>query len=183
MRPWSDKTSGLHAASPPAWALGRGRGRGARRRRRQAQAPPGAGAARRRRRQAQAPPGAPMKHRCRCGDSNVSSVSLVTRREEGGPGRRLGPVGGLGHVGVRCGRGVAVARKRDLRRFGGPGRAGGRGGGGPGRGRVGAGGGLARWGGRLAEFGWGGLGLDYYGDDHGAAAVVVADPLADDAAG
>ncbi|HJY60777.1 MAG TPA: AraC family transcriptional regulator, partial [Streptosporangiaceae bacterium] len=27
------------------------------------------------------------------------------------------------------------------------------------------------------------LGLDYYGDDHGAAAVVVADPLADDAAG
>ena len=28
-----------------------------------------------------------------------------------------------------------------------------------------------------------GLGLYYYGDDHGAAAVVVADPLADDATG
>ena len=27
------------------------------------------------------------------------------------------------------------------------------------------------------------LGLYYYGDDHGAAAVVVADPFADDAAG
>src|SRR5437868_15317045 len=27
------------------------------------------------------------------------------------------------------------------------------------------------------------LGLYHYGDDHGAAAVVVADPLADDAAG
>ena len=36
------------------------------------------------------------------------------------------------------------------------------------------------------ERGWAvgrGLGLDYDGDDHGAAAVVVADPLADDAAG
>src|SRR5690348_15626145 len=28
-----------------------------------------------------------------------------------------------------------------------------------------------------------GLGLYYHGDDHGAAAVVVADPFADDAAG
>ena len=28
-----------------------------------------------------------------------------------------------------------------------------------------------------------GLGLYYYRDDHGAAAVVVADPLTDDAAG
>ncbi len=36
---------------------------------------------------------------------------------------------------------------------------------------------------RYAGRGRGGLGLDYHGDDHGAAAVVVADPLADDAAG
>jgi hypothetical protein len=44
----------------------------------------------------------------------------------------------------------------------------GRGGSGAGRGRSGAG---------------RGLGLYYYGDDHGAAAVVVADPLAYYAAG
>jgi hypothetical protein len=43
---------------------------------------------------------------------------------------------------------------------------------------VGAVGGMGPW------VAWAlGLGLYYYGDDHGAAAVVVADPFADDAAG
>jgi hypothetical protein len=54
---------------------------------------------------------------------------------------------------------------------------------GRGAGLVGAGLAVRAWwcGDWLAS--WLGLGLDYYGDDHGAAAVVVADPLADDAAG
>ena len=49
--------------------------------------------------------------------------------------------------------------------------------------------GLAMRSGALGDVGAGGmwvlvgLGLYYYGDDHGAAAVVVTDPLADDAAG
>ena len=96
------------------------------------------------RRQPEAPPGAPMKHRCRCGDSNVSSVSLVTRREECGPGRRLGPVGGLGHVGCEvrlwCGRGLAAARRAAAARGG----AG-----------VGVGVGVGARGGRLAGVGGG----------------------------
>jgi hypothetical protein len=106
-------------------------------------APAGAaGAAGARAGRTEAPPGAPMEHRCRYSDSDVPSVSLVTRREECGPGRRLGPVGELGHMGYGCGCGFGEASE-----------------------------------------GWWALGLDYYGDDHGAAAVVVADPLADDAAG
>ena len=69
----------------------------------------------------------------------------------------MGLWAGWGTWGVRCGRGAAVARKRDL-------------------GRRGA----LEW---VVGGAGGVLGLDYYGDDHGAAAVVVADPLADDAAG
>jgi hypothetical protein len=37
--------------------------------------------------------------------------------------------------------------------------------------------------GRAVETTLMGSGFYYYGDDHGAAAVVVADPFADDAAG
>ena len=100
-----------------------------------------------------------MKHWCRCNDTNASSVPLQPGRRR--PERVVGGHGGT--YGTQGMRGPAPGGRRGLapggRRGLAPGAAGGQ------AGRT------------------GGLGLYHHGNDHGAAAVVVADPLADDAAG
>jgi hypothetical protein len=81
---------------------------------------------------------------------------------------RVGESAGVGGIHGVCGTGEVASGGTGLGRT-----VAGQGGSGAGRGRSGAGrGGAGR-----------GLGLYYYGDDHGAAAVVVADPLAYYAAG